>query len=371
MKKHPRLPLIATKNSIRLEQERLNSLINSMGDGVIAVDENLVITLNNGTAQNILDINSTIKGKNIADVINIRDKNNRAVNLHQLFANIKTTYVSRNFKLLYADGEQINLYLSIAPVRLGYGQRGQKGYVLLLRDITREKSLEEERDEFISVVSHELRTPIAISEGNLSNALFIFEKSGIKNTIVETALKEASKQLIFLSSLINDLAMLSRAEHGDLNIDIQPINTFSLLNELENSYLPQARAKNLIYKTEADPNLELLSTNQLYVREIMQNFITNAIKYTHSGSVTVGAKNINNGVEFFVSDTGSGISKSDKEKIFDKFFRAENFQTRETSGTGLGLYVTMKLAKLLRAKISVDSALGKGSTFRIALPNLR
>ncbi len=135
--------------------------------------------------------------------------------------------------------------------------------------------------------------------------------------------------------------------------------------------MPQARAKNLIYKTEADPNLELLSTNQLYVREIMQNFITNAIKYTHSGSVTVGAKNINNGVEFFVSDTGSGISKSDKEKIFDKFFRAENFQTRETSGTGLGLYVTMKLAKLLRAKISVDSALGKGSTFRIALPNLR
>jgi len=71
-----------------------------------------------------------------------------------------------------------NLYLSIAPVYLGYGQKGDRGFVLLMRDITKEKSLEEERDEFISVVSHELRTPIAITEGNISNAQFIAKKSG-------------------------------------------------------------------------------------------------------------------------------------------------------------------------------------------------
>ena len=102
---------------------------------------------------------------------------------------------------------------------MGFGKEGERGYVLLLRDITKEKSLEEERDEFISVVSHELRTPIAIAEGNISNAKFVAEKSGDLSQI-KTTLNQAHEQITFLSGLINDLATLSRAERGNLSIDI-------------------------------------------------------------------------------------------------------------------------------------------------------
>lgn len=371
MNKRPRVPIVASAKSVQLERERLNSLINSMGDGVIAIDENLKVAISNGAALNILDVNSSLKGKLITDVLHLIDKNDQKLDLREVIGKATTAYTSREWKLVYPDEERISLYTSIAPVKLGYGQRGQKGYVILLRDITREKSLEEERDEFISVVSHELRTPITIAEGNLSNARYIFEKSGLKSAPVEDALKEAHSQLNFLSAMINDLSMLSRAERGALTVDIESINVHDLVRELEKSYKPDAESKQLQLKAEIDPGLELLQSSRLYVHEILQNFITNAIKYTQSGHVTIGAKNKPKGVEFYVADTGSGISKSDREKIFDKFFRAENFQTRETSGTGLGLYVTMKLARLLHAEMSVESELGKGSVFTIFVPNLK
>jgi signal transduction histidine kinase len=107
------------------------------------------------------------------------------------------------------------------------------------------------------------------------------------------------------------------------------------------------------------------------VREILQNFITNALKYTEKGSVVVGAKPVKDGVLFTVSDTGIGISKSDQERVFDKFFRSEDFRTRATSGTGLGLYVTMKLARIVHAEVSLESELNHGSTFSIFIPNLQ
>src|SRR5206468_12031167 len=123
----------------------------------------------------------------------------------------KTQTTNRDWLLLDPDGSKINVYLSIAPVRLGFGHDGTKGHVILLRDITREKSLEEERDEFISVVSHELRTPIAIAEGNIGNAKFIVEKTGDLEAI-KKALNDAHSQVLFLSDMINDLSTLSRAE---------------------------------------------------------------------------------------------------------------------------------------------------------------
>jgi signal transduction histidine kinase len=107
------------------------------------------------------------------------------------------------------------------------------------------------------------------------------------------------------------------------------------------------------------------------VREILQNFVTNALKYTEKGSVVVSAKPRGDGVMFEVSDTGIGISKADQERVFDKFFRSEDFRTRATSGTGLGLYVTMKLTRLIHADISLESELNEGSTFSIFVPNLK
>ena len=352
-----------------VEHEQLTSLINSMADGVMAVDSHMKIVTSNGAALNILDVNNTLIGKQLNNVLAPYDKNNQRVDIEKLVQASRIPTTSRDMLLKYSDGSQINLYLSIAPVHLGFGKRGRQGYVLLMRDITHEKSLEEERDEFISVVSHELRTPIAITEGNISNAQFITEKTG-NIAEVKTALQQAHDQIMFLADMINDLATLSRAERGKLIVDVQPIDIQELIATLGKAYENDAKKKNLSLKTLApDKPLQLFSTD-LYVREILQNFITNAIKYTEQGSVTVSAEAADKGVRFTIADTGIGISVQDQEKVFDKFFRSEDYRTRKNSGTGLGLYVTMKLARLIHAEIEVTSELNHGSTFTIFIPNL-
>jgi two-component system phosphate regulon sensor histidine kinase PhoR len=359
----------ADKNA-QLEHERLTSLINSMADAVLAVDEQAKIVLYNAAALNIFDLNNIDTGSSLEKIFNPVDNNNQAVDIASLVKSTTRPYTSRDLRLPYEDGSQINIYLSVAPVHLGYGTKGQRGFVILLRDITREKSLEEERDEFISVVSHELRTPIAIAEGNISNARFSVEKSG-GSAEVTKGLKEAHDQVLFLADMINDLSTLSRAERGVLKVEVEPINVHELMTELVDDYRPQAEAKGLSLKSDLDPSLELLYSSKLYVREILQNFITNAIKYTARGHVTLQAAKDSKGVKFTISDTGYGISKADQERVFDKFFRSEDYRTREASGTGLGLYVTIKLTRMIHAEISLESELNQGSTFTVFVPNLQ
>jgi two-component system sensor histidine kinase VicK len=353
----------------QLEHQRLTSLINSMADAVIAVDEQAKIVLYNGAALNIFNVNTIVVGSSLDQLFKPVDKANHPCDVTAMVIGIKVPITSRDLRLPMSDGSLINLYLSIAPVRLGYGSEGQSGYVLLLRDITREKSLEEERDEFISVVSHELRTPIAIAEGNISNAQFIASKSGDVQSI-QRALKEAHNQVLFLADMINDLSTLSRADRGTLKVEVEPINVHDLVNELFDNYSPETQSKNLELKVILDPKLELLYSSKLYVREILQNFITNAIKYTDKGSITIQANAEPIGVRFTIQDTGIGISKADQQRVFEKFFRSEDYRTRQAKGTGLGLYVTMKLTHLIKAEIRLNSELNKGSTFTIFIPNM-
>lgn len=356
--------------SAEVERERLISLINSMADGVIATDDHGRIALYNGAALNVLDVNTILHKKKIDEVANVIDKNNQKIDFTKMIIETQTQVSNRDLRLVYADGSMSNLYISIAPVRLGFGKSGNKGFVVLLRDITREKSLEEERDEFISVVSHELRTPIAIAEGNLGNASYILEKSANADESTKKALYQAHEQILFLGSMINDLSTLSRAEQGKLTLELDQINVHDLMQDLTRSYTPQAAKKGLALHTAIASDLELLYSSTLYVREILQNFITNAIKYTESGSVTIAAQRSRDGIVFEVSDTGIGISKIDQEKVFDKFFRSEDYRTRANNGTGLGLYVTMKLTRIIHAEVTIHSELNSGSTFSIYIPSL-
>ncbi len=362
--------LSTTQASEKLVSERLGSLINSMIDGVIATDEEGRIAIYNGAALNILDLNIDLHNKTFAAAGQFVDNNNQNIDIDNFIKNTKVQVINRDLRLKYADGSLINLYISISPVHLGFGRTGAKGFVVLFRDITREKSLEEERDEFISVVSHELRTPIAIAEGEVGNAEYLADDKSGKSIQMKDALKQAHDQILFLSNMINDLSTLSRAERGALNLDVEAVDCNELIKELEVDYTPEAEKKGLKLEVRTDSAVGKLKSSKLYVREILQNFITNAIKYTEKGSVSLIVKPYEKGVLFEVTDTGIGISRGDQEKVFDKFFRSEDFRTRATNGTGLGLYVTMKLARLIKAKIELKSEINKGSTFSIRIPHL-
>ena len=137
------------------------------------------------------------------------------------------------------DGDYIRLEVTLAPVQ-GGDKMTPDGYVLILRDITKTKSLEEERDEFISVVSHELRTPIAIAEGSLSNAKLLIERK--MTSKIPEAIDESHKQILFLARMINDLSTLSRAERGVAD-ETEIIDVTELAAQINSEYSPQAAKK--------------------------------------------------------------------------------------------------------------------------------
>lgn len=349
-----------------LQRDRLTTLINAMNDAVITTDKKGIIRVYNAATLNLLDTNRTLSGLSVHTVLNLYDENNNPTDLKKVFQSSERT-IRRDLQHRYDDGEMINLYISLAPVRPTYHQRQQNGFIVVIRDITKEKSLEEERDEFISVVSHELRTPIAIAEGNLSNIKFLLEHNAGDQSM-PAAIDAAHDQVLYLARMINDLSTLSRAERGVADepeeIDVNP-----MMEALFNEYRPQAEAKKLSMNLDLHGKIGSVSASRLYLEEVLQNFITNSIKYTQSGSITIGAKKVSNGdVEFYVKDSGIGMSKTDQKKIFEKFYRSEDYRTRETSGTGLGLYVVQKLAHKLRIQIEVKSRLNHGSTFSFTMP---
>jgi len=352
-----------------LDHEQLLSLINSMADAVIAVDNDQVITMYNGATLNLMDVNSDLRGKKLSTIISLTDIDDKTLNIAKLIKSITTSFVSRNIKLLYPNGESVNIYINISPVHLSKGLELTNAHVLLMRDITKEKSLEQERDEFISVVSHELRTPVTIAEGNISNAIELLSTNKDIPEIINKSLTDAHKQVVFLANMVNDLATLSRAEQGSLTLDIEAVNVHELADDLYNSYKKQANEKGLSFHQHLDNDIKLIATNRLYLKEILQNILDNAIKYTDHGSVAIQVKKKANSLIFSISDTGHGIAKTDKTKVFTKFYRAEDYETRSRNGTGLGLYIALKLANIIKARISLDSEINQGSTFTITVPD--
>lgn len=356
---------------ISLQQDRTLTLINNLADAVLSTDRFGTITLYNAAVLNLLDTNDNIVGKSIDKVLNIKSTEGEKLSGWELLHR-STTVTVRDDIIAKLGNDKIRLEMTFSPIRGNYTSSDDDyelgGYVVILRDITKSKSLEEERDEFISVVSHELRTPITIAEGTLSNVAVMMDKAGdAKHSRLKGAVDMAHDQVVFLARMVNDLSTLSRAERGIAD-EAEFIDVDEMIHDLYNEYHPEAEAKKLAFDLSVSGKAGHVMASRLYLKELLQNFVTNAIKYTHGGSVTIKVKKTKDILSIAVKDTGIGISKPDQKRIFDKFYRAEDYRTRETNGTGLGLYVAEKLARKLNTTIDIVSRLNHGSTFSIELP---
>jgi PAS domain S-box-containing protein len=357
--------LLVTQKSELMQVNRLNTLLNSISDVVVTLNRYGRVTSQNAAAQAFFDTNKALVGSEIDGMLTLFDSDKHDVSIHKLISEVKGTSIRDD--LSTGKGDDIrHLSIHLSRIQSIYGDTEDYGVVLIIRDITKQKTLEDEKDEFISVTSHELRTPVAIAEGSLSNFLLMQERAMPQQKLIEAA-EEAHKQIIYLAQMINDLSTLSRAERG-VGDASESINIGEMVQGLYTKYMPEAEEKSLKLDLDIEGSLPEIETSRLYLEEILQNFITNAIKYTKKGSVTIGVKmESDNKIAFYVKDTGIGMSKADQEHIFEKFYRSEDYRTRETSGTGLGLYVVEKLAAKLGTAIEVESHLNIGSTFRFVI----
>lgn len=361
-----RADLAQTRDRSAFQRERLMALVNSMGDAVITTDERGIITVFNAATLSLLDTNINLEGKNIDDILQLKDTRGTPVKIVEQARKQNKVFSRNDLVHMFDSEDSMNVYINVAPVQPGYHAEGERGFIFIMRDITKEKSLEEERDEFISVVSHELRTPIAIAEGTISNLMLLQDRGGSKQ-MTNDAAKSAHDQILYLAKLVNDLSTLSRAERG-VGGEIEVVDLTAILQDIYKEYAPQAETKGLQLNLDLLPKLPHMRTSKLYLQEVLQNFITNSLKYTREGSITLATKMESGKLHISVADTGIGMSKYDQKRIFQKFYRSEDYRTRETSGTGLGLYVCKKLAEKLHVKINFESRLNHGSTFTLVIP---
>lgn len=357
-----------------LQRDRALTIINNLADAVLSTDMHGIIKIYNASSMALLNTNIGLNGHFIDEILPLRDKDGHKVSLYEELKKSKTVTQRDDLIHKFGPDDYMRLEIIYSPIQSSYvGPRKpgvHDGFAIIMRDVTKSKSLEEERDEFISVISHELRTPITIAEGTISNVQLMLKHPDATPTMLQDAVETAHDQIIFLAGMVNDLSTLSRAERGVAD-NAEEIDVKELAHKLHDKYFEEAKNKNLHLDLDLSAKLGSVYVSRLYLEEILQNLITNSLKYTKKGGVKIIFKQKNDEIEFSIKDTGIGISKTDQAKIFKKFYRSEDYRTRETGGTGLGLYIVDKLAHKIGAKIKLKSRLNFGSTFSFSLPLMK
>ena len=368
--KQTRQKMLEAHKNAEDSRNRILTIINSLTDAVLSIDSRGKIELYNSAALEILSENGEILNKNLSKICKLTKTNTQKFEIQEILKAGKS-YFSTNDLILQKEYETLRIEIEIIKIKESFSKKSRsnlKKFVVILRDITKQKTLDEERDEFISVVSHELRTPVAILEGSLSNLkLLISKKAPFK--MLEKSAETAYSQNNFLATMVNDLSILSRTERG-IGEGIEEIDPKELAETLFKKYRKTAFERGLSLNLNIGNKLNHVKASKLYLEELLQNFITNALKYTREGSIEICFKNSQKGVIFEIKDTGIGISPSDQKRIFEKFYRSEDWRTRETGGTGLGLYISSKLAAKIGTKIQIESKLNHGSKFFFELPKI-
>lgn len=231
-------------------------------------------------------------------------------------------------------------------------------YISLYRQL---KEVDNLKDDFISMASHELKTPLTVIRGYTE---FISEARELseKNREYAKRIDLSAKQL---TQLVEEMLDVSRIEQDRMKFEMSEFNLNDFLKELLKTFDVQAKEKGLELKFEEEGDTEhLIKSDKNKLRQAFVNIIGNSIKYTNEGEVKVYINTEKDKfIEIRVSDTGIGMTKEEQEKLFTKFYRVQNSETEEISGTGLGLWITKQIIQKLGGKLSVESIKGKGTDF--------
>ncbi len=364
------------------EKTILETMVNSMTDGVIMFDEKKHIFLVNLSAKKMLglDLNKTIKESDIIKNI----ENSRLASIMKCVygregknnGNGKSNHggvqmLEKSFEEeIFIDDTQVFVNATVSPLKSD--ENKSCGIVVILRDITRQKEIDQAKSSFISTVSHELRTPLT----SIKNAITILEMDETLNSKNQRFISIANRNIERLEKLINEILDFSKLESGKMDMNFRPVDIKSLSSDVISAIQHLASNKKIKIYNEIPDDLPRIYADKDRIEQVLTNIVDNAIKFTpENGSIKLEAKKVynvsDNGsnksfLEVSISDTGIGISREDQERIFDRFERA----TLYNNGVGLGLSIVKKIVDSHNGKIWVESELGKGSKFSFILPTV-
>ncbi|GLI50571.1 PAS domain-containing sensor histidine kinase [Tepidanaerobacter syntrophicus] len=345
-----------TVGKLKEETDKTRAVLASMAEGLIAVDQNCHVVMMNFAAEKLFKIRQEeTLGKHLLEVLRNRE-------LHDLINEVLKTRKGSTREIKINTYDERIFWINVVPI----DKENNLDAVAVMRDITELKRLEKMKSDFVSNVSHELKTPLTSISGFAETLLDGAYKSEENCRYFLRIIKQETDRM---TRLINELLYLSRIEKPDFSIPKRPVNIASVVNKAVKLLQKNIDDKGHLLNLRLPENLGPVTGDEDSVLEIIINLLDNAIKYTpEGGNITVEIEDESDFISISVADNGIGIAGDELERIFGRFYRVQGPGITSASGTGLGLAVVKHLVESLNGKISVESQLGKGSTFKVSLP---
>lgn len=352
-----------------IDKAREEAMLGSIGDGVVATDKDGAIMFVNKAAQDIIAWDDSMIGKRLGDVSLLADETGKHIPIEKhplhLCLTKRKKIITTNYHFVKKGEMDLAVYISAMPIFL---KDEIIGAIEVFRDITQEKEIDRIKSEFVFLASHQLRTPL--STINWYVEMLMSGDAGPINADQKNYLKEVYDGNQRMVEMVNDLLNVSRLDLGTLAVQLVPVDLHSLIEDELKANLPTIEEKKMHTNCDVSSAIAGVETDIKMVKMLLQNLITNAIKYTPAGG-KIDIKVAPQGKKEFVlsvADNGYGIPPAAQEKIFTKLYRAENVMEKEITGTGLGLYMVKSIVEKLNGKIWFESVLDKGTTFFVSFP---
>jgi len=342
------------------EKKQTEAIVRSVAAGVVVVNNKGEVLLMNPAAEKLLNTNKEDKvGKPLSE----------GATDEQLFSMAKKASIDGDSDIVI-DGKENTKKILRSSSAVIEDENGQTvGMVTVLNDVTKQKELDEMKDQFLSNVTHELRNPIGAIKQSIS--VILEETAGPLTDPQKKFLTNAKRNLERLGNLIDDILDLAKLESKKMEVNFKSTSIADLISEVCDTLDTWVKNKEIALIKEIPENLSEIEIDPDRIIQVLLNIISNAIKFTpKGGSITISVKlsDSKDQVTISIADTGVGIPKNDLPKIFGKFHQAANRKAGDTSGTGLGLSIAQEIVQLHGGKISVESEEGKGTTFIFVLP---
>ena len=346
----------------RAESDATQAVLQSIGDGVMVFDQSRRVIVANPAVCAVLERGEAdVLGHTISEVMGETVSLEDQAIIRSLIEGERPTRAG--LKIFWGHK---TVAVSLATLDLPLA--GQRGSMVILRDITKEAQVDQMKNEFVSIVSHELRTPVTSIKGYVD--LLAMGSAGAVTEAQRGYLDIIKTSADRLSEMVDELLDLSRIEAGKAQMRYQAVSLPRVLREVAVMLQKNFDERGIQLHLDILDDLPDVLADPGRLNQIVTNLLSNALKYTFEGRVDVKARLVDDLVQVDVSDTGIGMTREDQAKLFTRFFRASTARAREISGTGLGLSITRSLIEMQGGRIWVESAVDQGSTFSFTIPTL-
>ncbi|MBI5079554.1 PAS domain S-box protein [Candidatus Wolfebacteria bacterium] len=357
------------KTKAERESIKFQTLLTSVGQGLIVVDNDFKITFINPEAENLLDLSEKDIGKSYFEVWDIENETERiltpeerpvaeAIKTKKRIVTSKYSYVRKS------DGKKFAALITATPIVF---DEKISGAIEIFRDITEEKRIERAKTEFVSLASHQLRTPLTTIKWYSE---MLSENTANLSSAQKKYLDEINSGTNRMAALISAILNVSQIELGTFAMEKKPVNVPETIDRAIDLYFFKINSKQLTVIKDYEKEMPLIFTDANVIKIVADNLISNAIDYTpDKGKITIQIKKENGNLNIKVADNGYGIPKDEQSKIFTRFYRASNVKKEVTQGTGLGLYIVKSILEHMGGEIRFESeGENKGTTFYVRIP---